>query len=207
MRFLQLTPLTPDFLPEIVRLDQACFGGLWTPSAYQREIESHNSVLAGLVEATSPAALGPTVAVSDAAPRLLAMGCLWAICEEAHITLLAVHERHRRQGMGQILLGNLLQQAQQRGLEWATLEVRTTNTAALTLYKAFGFTSVGRRQRYYRDTGEDALILWCNELQEPGFTPLLNRLMAQAIARLHQRGWLIQGKDIVPDNCFQIPLE
>ena len=28
------------------------------------------------------------------------------------------------------------------------------------LYERFGFRSAGTRRRYYRDTGEDALIMW-----------------------------------------------
>ena len=41
-----------------------------------------------------------------------------------------------------------------------TLEVRPTNEAAIKLYQGLGFTSAGRRPRYYQDNGEDALIMW-----------------------------------------------
>ncbi len=41
-----------------------------------------------------------------------------------------------------------------------TLEVRTSNTAAIALYEQFGFRGAGTRPRYYRDTGEDAMIMW-----------------------------------------------
>ena len=41
-----------------------------------------------------------------------------------------------------------------------TLEVRPTNTAAIRLYEGLGFTSAGRRPRYYQDNGEDAVIMW-----------------------------------------------
>lgn len=128
------------------------------------------------------------------------MGCLWSVCEEAHVTLLAVHKLHRRQGMGQALLGHLLQWGQQRGLEWATLEVRVSNTAALGVYRTFGFAPVGRRRRYYADTGEDALVLWRNGLQELDFQPLLQRVMQQATVRLQQNGWSIQ-----PEPTYSSP--
>lgn len=203
MRFLQLTPLNADFLPEIVQLDQDCFGGLWSPEAYQRELDSPNSVLLGLVQSeearqaqSDPAPDGPDSSHS----RLFAMGCLWSVCEEAHVTLLAVHKLHRRQGMGQALLGHLLQWGQQRGLEWATLEVRVSNTAALGVYRTFGFAPVGRRRRYYADTGEDALVLWRNGLQELDFQPLLQRVMQQATVRLQQNGWSIQ-----PEPTYSSP--
>ena len=41
-----------------------------------------------------------------------------------------------------------------------TLEVRTSNVAAIALYERFGFRAAGTRRRYYQDNGEDALIMW-----------------------------------------------
>lgn len=43
--------------------------------------------------------------------------------------------------------------------ERAVLEVRETNTPARRLYESLGFVVTGRRRGYYRDTGEDALIM------------------------------------------------
>jgi [ribosomal protein S18]-alanine N-acetyltransferase len=38
--------------------------------------------------------------------------------------------------------------------------VRTSNAPAIALYESFGFRSAGTRPRYYRDNGEDAVIMW-----------------------------------------------
>lgn len=142
-------------MPDAVALDRLCLGGLWTEEGYQREVDSPNSDLWGITD--------PDV------PGLLALGCLWSILDEAHITLLLVHPEHRRQGLASQLLGALLQSARQRGLAWATLEVGVTNTAALTLYQKFGFQTIGTRKGYYQQTGEDALILWRKGLQAEDF--------------------------------------
>ncbi|HEY9884315.1 MAG TPA: hypothetical protein V6C98_11965, partial [Thermosynechococcaceae cyanobacterium] len=50
MTFLALQPLSLDLLPAAVALDQRCFGGLWTLDGYQRELESPNSELLGLMQ-------------------------------------------------------------------------------------------------------------------------------------------------------------
>jgi ribosomal-protein-alanine N-acetyltransferase len=41
-----------------------------------------------------------------------------------------------------------------------TLEVRVSNQAAINLYEKYGFKAEGLRKRYYKDTGEDAIIMW-----------------------------------------------
>ncbi len=41
-----------------------------------------------------------------------------------------------------------------------TLEVRPSNTGAIALYEASVSALRARARGYYRDTGEDALIMW-----------------------------------------------
>lgn len=167
-------------LSAVLELDQLCFGGLWTLEGYQRELDSPNSDLLGL-----------SIPCEDRA-SLLAMGCLWAILEEAHITILAVHPHYQRQGLGQAMLIALLKAAERRGLERATLEVRASNQPALSLYEKFGFKLAGRRRRYYQDTGEDALILWRGDLQHPAFAQTLADWEQQLARSLELAGWELQ---------------
>ena len=82
---------------------------------------------------------------------------------------MAIHPDYQSQGFGQALLYALLKSAYQRKLEWATLEVRSSNLVAISLYQKFGFQEAGRRRGYYQDSGEDALILWRGGLQKPEF--------------------------------------
>jgi ribosomal-protein-alanine N-acetyltransferase len=173
---LKLQSLTTEHLSAIVELDQACFGGLWTMDAYQRELDSPNSDLLGLFSPGSSL-------------RLLGIGCFWSILEEAHITILAVHPQYHCQGLGQALLYSLLKTASDRGLERATLEVRASNLAAISLYQKFGFKTAGRRRRYYKDNGEDALILWLSDLQQPQFQATLLEWHTMVSDRLSKFSW------------------
>lgn len=159
-------PVVTSDLPDVVALDHRCFGGLWNEAAYSREITSPNSDL--LVLET----------VVDETPKIVGVGCLWAILEEAHITLLGIDPQYRRRGLGRWLLVQLLRSAGDRGLTHATLEVRKSNAVALALYSALGFRVAGERRRYYPDD-ENALILWKNNLQNPDFLKELQQLHQQ----------------------------
>ncbi|MFB2935769.1 ribosomal protein S18-alanine N-acetyltransferase [Aerosakkonemataceae cyanobacterium BLCC-F154] len=204
---LTIQPLTPDLLPKVVELDQKCFpGGLWTQDGYQRELDSPNSDVLLILEAEqgsqgaeeqrsrgaeskdspSPQSLVPS-------PPLLAIGCQWAILDEAHITIVAVRPDYQHQGLGQAMLLALLSRARQRGLERATLEVKASNQPAISLYQKFGFQVAGRRRRYYQDTGEDALILWLSGLQYPEFTQALSQWEQQVRSRLAAERWELLG--------------
>jgi ribosomal-protein-alanine N-acetyltransferase len=75
-----------------------------------------------------------------------------------HLMNIAVAPEHRRRGIARELMENLFDAA---GTEARfTLEVRTSNTAAIGMYERFGFRPAGHRRRYYHDNGEDALIMW-----------------------------------------------
>ncbi|MBD2091870.1 ribosomal protein S18-alanine N-acetyltransferase [Microcoleus sp. FACHB-1515] len=172
---LELHPLTDRWLDAAVELDRLALGGMWTRSGYQREIDSPNSEL--------------LILTSDSVNLPIALGCMWAILDEAHITLLAVHPDYQRQGLGQAMLLALLMAARRRNLSWATLEVRASNQVAIALYAKFGFTEVGKRPKYYPDNGEDALILWRRGLQSDEFAQELAVWKQQISDRLARSNW------------------
>ncbi len=161
MKILKIAAITPLQVPEIVNLDRVCFGGLWSAEAYLREIDSPNCDLIALHLAEDGA--------ETAHKKIIGLACLWAIVEEAHITLLGVDSDYRRQGFGQLLLLTLLAKAIARKLKRATLEVNVNNFQGINLYQKFGFQAVGKRKNYYQRTGDDALILWRNEIQSDNF--------------------------------------
>lgn len=172
--------LAHEHLSAILELDQLCFGGLWSKSGYQRELDSPNSILIGLF--------------LPHASKLLGMGCFWSILDEAHITILAVHPQYQRQGMGAALLYYLLEIAASIGCERATLEVRASNGAAIALYRNYGFQAAGSRPGYYKD--EDALILWLSGLQHPQFTQTLCNWLFKVSDRLSHSMELV--------NCLKL---
>ena len=65
----------------------------------------------------------------------------------------------RRAGVARALMDDLLERARALEVTSLTLEVRVSNFAAQGLYRAYGFRVVAVRRGYYRDTGEDALVM------------------------------------------------
>ncbi|MEL6381750.1 MAG: ribosomal protein S18-alanine N-acetyltransferase [Cyanobacteria bacterium J06626_18] len=189
MTSLHCRPLAIADLPAVLKLDQACFGGLWSHEGYQRELDSPNSDLL-ILETLGTGAL-------EQSPTLIGVGCLWAILDEAHITLLGIAPSQRRRGLGQWLLLKLLHCACDRGLTHATLEVRQSNQKAQALYNKLGFQIAGERRKYYVD-GENALILWRNGLQDAVFRQALQTWTDEWQHKLSQQGWQTAASLFLP---------
>jgi ribosomal-protein-alanine N-acetyltransferase len=71
----------------------------------------------------------------------------------------AVDPDERRTHVATTLLQTLIERVGDPAAQF-TLEVRTSNRAAIELYERFGFLTAGIRRRYYQDNGEDARIMW-----------------------------------------------
>jgi ribosomal-protein-alanine N-acetyltransferase len=96
--------------------------------------------------------------------RLVGMMVLWVILDEAHIATIATHPDYRRQGIAKQLLAAALESAYAEGARSALLEVRAGNEAAQEMYRKLGFEVVGRRERYYKDNFEAAILMTLSHL-------------------------------------------
>lgn len=92
------------------------------------------------------------LAYQDLPEKTLPVGFVLArrILDEAEVLLIAVVPHQRQQGIGRQLLEDVIATARAQGATSLFLEVRESNTAALSVYTAHGFEIVGRRRGYYR---------------------------------------------------------
>lgn len=105
----------------------------------------------------------------------------WLVSDEGHITTLAVSLSYRRIHIADILLYFLIKDAQLEGLNWLTLEVRTSNLAAIKLYKKYNFKELGIRKKYYQDNNEDAIILWTENINIPEYNDLIEGIKSNIL--------------------------
>ncbi len=104
--------------------------------------------------------------VMEADGVICGYGGMWLLFEEAHVTNVAIMPEYRGQGRGKRLMLAMMRHAIKRGAEKMTLEVREGNLVAQRLYAKLGFEQNGFRKGYYSDTGEGALILWNEDIQQ-----------------------------------------
>ena len=76
--------------------------------------------------------------------------------DEAEVHTIGVRPAAQGAGLGRKLLRQLISAAEGRRM---LLEVRTDNVAAIGLYAAEGFTTIGVRRRYYEQSGADAYTM------------------------------------------------
>jgi [ribosomal protein S18]-alanine N-acetyltransferase len=77
--------------------------------------------------------------------------------DEAEILSIVLAETHRGRGLSNSLLLTHLGHLAGRGIRTVFLEVEENNEPARRLYQRAGFGVVGRRERYYRQSGGEAL--------------------------------------------------
>ena len=77
----------------------------------------------------------------------------FAVCrlvlEEAELLSIGILPARRRLGWGRALLCAVFSEARNNGANTIVLEVAEGNVAAQSLYRALGFTPVGKRASYY----------------------------------------------------------
>lgn len=164
---IALRAMRPEDLLDVVAIERLCFGDRWNVQAFAGELENPASSYFVLTEEE----------------RVIGYAGYWLILDEAHITTIAVHPAAQRRYLGELLLAHLIAHAFQAGAKWLTLEVRVSNKGAQKLYEKYGFTGLGRRRGYYQDDGEDALVMWTENIWQDVYRKRFAALNAELRAR------------------------
>lgn len=93
--------------------------------------------------------------------QLIAYAIYQVILEEGHLLNLATDDKFQRQGMGSMILSEVIEDCRSRRALTLILEVRVSNQAAQDLYKKKSFKPLMLRENYYSD-GESALMMILN---------------------------------------------
>lgn len=131
-------------VPALSRIEDDSFEAPWSADSITKDVTAGGSVY---------------VAVAECGGEKAGYAEFRNIAGEAQIYNIAVAPEFRRRGIGEALLRHLIAKASEDGCFMVTLEVRSGNEAAMTLYEKLGFREVGRRRNYYSKGGEDAVLM------------------------------------------------
>ncbi len=138
-------------VPAVSLIDRMSFSLPWPEHSFQYEVSENRSARCFVAETEDK--------------RIAAMIVSWIIVDEMHIATIATHPDFRRQGIGELILREALLDGKGMGAHLAFLEVRAGNEPAQAMYRKFGFEATGKRPRYYRDNGEDAILMTLEPLE------------------------------------------
>ena len=140
---VEIASLSYADLPKVIAIERRSFPAPWSLAMFVLELSKPSSIC--------------LAAVRDG--ELIG----YLICSRYHtvwhVMNVAIDGKYRRRGVASTLIEHLFS-VTDRGGERYTLEVRVSNSEAISMYESFGFRSAGIRRRYYHDNNEDALIMW-----------------------------------------------
>ena len=140
---MEIVRLQKEHCEILAELEKLCFSRPWSQKAIEDEVNNPNAFFVTAVDEE----------------KILGYGGMHCTHQECYIDNIAVFGHQRKKGVGTAIVKALVQEAQRRGAEYISLEVRPSNAAALALYREFGFTEAGRRKNFYTNPAEDGLIL------------------------------------------------
>lgn len=136
-----LRRMTPGDIGEVKRLLDICFkASAWSEASVRSQLEKPGSLCIAAVSGES----------------IIGYLAFEVVADEGSIVELAVHPDYRRQGIARELIQGALDGCPDMTAVY--LEVRQSNTPAISLYKSLGFEEVGIRRDYYDDPKENAVL-------------------------------------------------
>lgn len=143
MAELVTRPMEYADIDQILAIEKSSFAVPWSREAMESELRN--------------SAARYMVLVSGA--EVFAYAGAWVVIDEGHVTNVAVRPDMRGKGCGKAVLRALIRELLSLDVRYMTLEVRISNTPAISLYKRLGFKKAGVRKGYYEDNREDAYIM------------------------------------------------
>ena len=132
---IKITPMTLTDVNTIKNNLISDFDNFWTYQILKEELESENS----------------SYLIARMNDEIIGFAGIKVVLDEADIMNIVIKKNYRNQGIGTLLLENLISLAKKLNLKSLSLEVSEKNLPAIHLYQKFGFESLGVRKNYYQD--------------------------------------------------------
>lgn len=138
-----------DDIDRIVEIENISFHTPWTRENFLFELTENRCAV---------------YMVGEVDGNVAGYGGMWKMVDEGHITNIAVDPMYRGMGVGDAILSTMVKYARENGITAMTLEVRTQNKPARSLYSKHGFKDEAIRKGYYTNPDDDAIIMWKHDI-------------------------------------------
>lgn len=130
-------------LKQVETLEKQIFSDPWSYNSFKTDLQNEMAL--------------PLVAVDG--DTVVGYACNYIVADEAQVGNFAVAREYRQCGVAKLLMDEIIKIAKNKKCTEIYLEVRESNLPARALYASYGFKSVGRRDGYYRNPRENAIIM------------------------------------------------
>lgn len=126
-----LRPMTSQDLAAVCAIEQQVQYAPWTEKLFSDSLERHLCL------------------VAESAEKIVGFAVVQFVVDEASLLNIAVEPTQQKQGIGRLLLDEVLAQASAKKATTVFLEVRASNQRAIQMYQQAGFNEMGLRKNYY----------------------------------------------------------
>lgn len=139
---VKLVEMDESHIPEVVRIENDSFSTPWSATIFVRALRDEKTrTIVALLEG-----------------RVVGYAVFWVVGDFAELGDIAVEERCRQRGVGEMLVSTVIDTCAVLGVRSLFLEVRESNRPARKLYEKKNFSEITRRRGYYTNPVEDALV-------------------------------------------------
>jgi ribosomal-protein-alanine N-acetyltransferase len=146
----EITKALPANIDSICAIQTECRLSAWTPEGYEAEMARPDSIILAAFS-------GSKELIGFIAGRVIPGSA--DLRAEAEIYNVGVRPRFQKQGVGGELIREFIRRSRDFGVGGIWLDVRKSNSTAISFYLRHGFLKKGRRKSFYTEPLEDAEIM------------------------------------------------
>jgi len=136
--------MTLEDIQAVAEIETRCFSQPWSEKSFEDSISREDTIF---------------LVCEDSSGLVTGYIGMYLSFDEASITNVAVSPEFRKRGCGEQLVASAKEAVKEANAETIFLEVRVSNTPAISLYKKLGFEELGIRKKFYEHPVEDAIIM------------------------------------------------
>ena len=140
---IKVEKMTLNDLENIQNILISDFDDFWNYNILKDELESENSIYI----------------VAKSNKEIIGFAGIKILLDEADIMNIVTKKCYRNQGIGTLLLKNLISISRNLNLHSLSLEVNEENKTAIHLYENLGFKNIGIRKNYYKSKNGKIMAL------------------------------------------------